>query len=131
MTAACGALGAEGDGGIRGDAVAVRFLNLVAWNEASGTRHVQECGAANRRLGLRLQASRFAHDFGNGFMGWNVGHLCHGSLHLREGWVAGPELPGGISVPTPWMVCLRREQPKKRVSYVVGQWQQDLPPQST
>ena len=81
--ALAGMLGAQGDGGIQGDAAAVRFLEFQAGNEAVVNRLIKECGAGRQRLWLQLQAQvgRFAQDVGYGFTGWNFGCLGHGRLH--------------------------------------------------
>ena len=54
--ALAGVLGAQGDGGIQGDAAALRFLDLLAGDEAVVNRLIQECGAGRQPLELQTQA---------------------------------------------------------------------------
>ena len=48
--AGSGVLGAQGDGGIQGDAAALEFLDFLEGNEALVNPLIQECGSGTKRL---------------------------------------------------------------------------------
>ena len=107
--AGSGVLGAQGVGGIQGDAAALQYLDFLERNEALANPLIQECGSGTRRLGpqLQAQADRFPEDLVYGYTGCNVGCLGHGLLHLREGWVAGRNCMD-VAVCQRYWPCARR-----------------------